>query len=100
MHNKIGAILAVTLVGVLLPSWGWYAPLQAQERKPAAGGQGLLKGIKAAPGFQVTLFAAPPDVRYPTCLAAAPTGEVFVGIDENGSLDQKPDRGRVVRCVD
>jgi putative heme-binding domain-containing protein len=25
---------------------------------------------------------------------------VFVGIDENGSLDAKPDRGRVLRCVD
>ena len=42
----------------------------------------------------------PPDVRYPTCLAAAPTGEVFVGVDENGSLDAKPGRGRVVRCID
>ncbi len=52
------------------------------------------------PGWKLTLFAAPPDVRYPTCLAAAPTGEVFVGIDENGSLDAKPGRGRVVRCVD
>ena len=25
---------------------------------------------------------------------------MFVGIDENGSLDAKADRGRVVRCVD
>ena len=46
------------------------------------------------------MFARPPDVRYPTCLAASPTGEVFVGIDENGSLDARPKRGRVVRCVD
>ncbi len=60
----------------------------------------LLKEIKSPPGFQVTLFAAPPDVHYPTCLTAAPTGEVFVGIDENGSLDAKPERGRVVRCLD
>jgi putative membrane-bound dehydrogenase-like protein len=60
----------------------------------------LLREIKAPPGFQVTLFAAPPDVHYPTCLTAAPTGEVFVGIDENGSLDAKPERGRVLRCLD
>ena len=39
-------------------------------------------------------------MRYPTCLASAPTGEVFVGIDENGSLDAKRGRGRVVRCID
>ncbi|WP_406697379.1 HEAT repeat domain-containing protein [Singulisphaera sp. Ch08] len=60
----------------------------------------LLEGIKAPSDFKVTLFAAPPDIRYPACLAAAPTGEVFVGIDENGSLDAKADRGRVVRCID
>src|SRR4029079_4501588 len=56
--------------------------------------------IKPAAGFEYSLFAAPPDVGYPTSLACAPTGEVFVGIDENGSLDRKVDRGRVVRCVD
>ena len=48
----------------------------------------------------MTLFAAPPDVSYPTCVAAAPTGEVFVGIDEDGSLGKAPDKGRVVRCID
>ncbi len=56
--------------------------------------------IKIAPGFEYNLFAAPPDVGYPTCIACAPTGEVFVGVDENGSLDRKPDRGRVIKCVD
>src|SRR3954471_22333685 len=60
----------------------------------------LLAGIKVPPGFSLTLFAAPPDIGYPTCLAAAPDGTVFVGIDENGSLDSKPNRGRVVRCID
>ncbi len=65
-----------------------------------AGQDGLLGEVKAPAGLQVTLFARPPDVRYPTCLAAAPTGEVFVGIDENGSLDSGPRRGRVVRCID
>jgi putative heme-binding domain-containing protein len=70
----------------------------AQAKKPTAAE--LLKGIKAPPGFAVTLFAAPPEVNYPTCLACAPTGEVFIGIDQNGSLDAKPGRGRVLRCLD
>ncbi|MGP0065364.1 MAG: discoidin domain-containing protein [Isosphaeraceae bacterium] len=65
-----------------------------------AGKDGLLGEIRAPAGFAVTMFAQPPDVSYPTCLAAAPTGEVFVGVDENGSLDAKPGRGRVVRCID
>ena len=65
-----------------------------------AGPDGLLGEVRIPDGFRATLFARPPDVRYPTCLAAAPTGEVFVGVDENGSLDAKPGRGRVVRCID
>src|SRR4051794_20726351 len=60
----------------------------------------LLKNVKAAPGFRVTLFAAPPEISYPVCLAAAPSGEVFIGIDENGSLGTKTNRGRILRCID
>ncbi len=65
-----------------------------------AGNDGLLGEIKTPVGFTVTLFAQPPDVSYPTCLAAAPNGDLFVGVDENGSLDARPGRGRVVRCID
>jgi len=72
----------------------------AATRPRSFGGKGLLSGVKAPEGFEATLFAAPPDVRYPTCLAATPSGEVYVGIDENGSLDAKPGRGRIVRCID
>src|SRR6187397_2116241 len=68
--------------------------LQANDEKQ------LLAGIKAPPGFKVTIFAQPPDVGYPTCLAAAPDGTLFVGVDENGSIDAKPNRGRVIRCID
>ncbi len=69
-------------------------------KKVTTDSQNVLKDIKVPPGFEATVFAAPPDVHYPTCLAATPDGEVFVGIDENGSLDAKTERGRVVRCVD
>jgi putative membrane-bound dehydrogenase-like protein len=62
--------------------------------------EAIQKMVKAPPGFKVTLFAAQPNISYPTCLAASPNGDLFVGVDENGSLDAKPDRGRVVRCVD
>src|ERR1051326_5697685 len=56
--------------------------------------------VKAPPGWNVTLFAAPPNVGYPTCLSTSPNGDLYVGIDENGSIDAKPGRGRVVRCTD
>lgn len=48
----------------------------------------------------MTLFAAPPEVAYPTCLAATPDGTVFVGVDRNGSLGARPQRGEVMRCID
>lgn len=59
-----------------------------------------LDGVKVPPGFLATIFAGPPDVSYPTCVAATPDGTVYVGIDENGSIDRQPDRGRIVRCRD
>jgi len=76
------------------------AALVAKNTPKKSDPKSVLKDIKVPPGFAASVFAAPPDVRYPTCLAATPSGEVFVGIDENGSLDAKGDRGRVVRCVD
>ncbi|MGB1725280.1 MAG: DUF7133 domain-containing protein, partial [Limisphaerales bacterium] len=51
-------------------------------------------------GFNLTVFAQPPLVNYPVCLTAASTGELFVGIDEQGSLGKEKGRGRVVRCLD
>lgn len=51
-------------------------------------------------GFTATFFAIPPVVNYPVCLTAAPTGEVFVGVDEMGSLGKEPGRGKILRCVD
>ena len=58
------------------------------------------KSVKVPAGWKATLFAAQPDVGYPTCLSTAPNGDLYVGIDENGSLDAKTNRGRVVRATD
>jgi putative membrane-bound dehydrogenase-like protein len=56
--------------------------------------------VQAPAGFDVTLFAAPPRVNYPVALAAAPTGELFVAVDEQGSIGRTPGGGKVLRCVD
>src|SRR5690348_16475261 len=68
--------------------------LGAQEMKQVAS------GIRPPEGFNLTVFAAPPDVSYVTCVAAAPTGPVFIGIDQDGSLGRKPGKGRIVRAID
>ncbi len=113
LNFKADGIRHVRLTGTAIEEghWGSFLELEVFGTKPASRAQvaarpsedrsaKLLKGIKVPTGWELSLFAAPPDVHYPTCLAAAPTGEVFVGVDENGSLDAKPGRGRVVRCVD
>ncbi len=104
----------VAITGLVPGRWGSFFEFEVhgtkmEERtisvseafKPkAVKGKGLLAGIKAPPGFEVTLFAAPPQITYPVCLASDPFGTVYVGVDENGSLDKQPGRGRIVRCRD
>lgn len=58
------------------------------------------KDVKAPEGFEVSLFAVPPEVNYPVCLTAAPTGELFVGVDPQGSLGKEPGKGKILRCID
>ena len=58
------------------------------------------EAVKAPEGFDIALFAAPPKVGYPVALAAAPTGELFVAVDEQGSIGRTPGGGKVLRCVD
>ena len=106
--------LRVTFLGSSGSYWGsfWefeaYAsaqlpPLKKAIRKaaPAAAvGSSSIADVKVPDGFKATLFGKPPEVNYPVCIAAAVTGEVFVGVDEQGSLGKKPGGGRVVRCID
>ena len=48
----------------------------------------------------VTNFSGPDMTPSPSCLAVAPTGEVFVGVDMIGSLGKKPGQGSIVKLVD
>src|SRR5688500_4973061 len=86
---------AITLCVAIL-ALGALAATPQSKPKPNK----LLEDVESPPGFEMTLFAAPPAVNYPTCLTATPRGEVFVGIDDQGSLGRDANRGRIVRCVD
>ncbi len=48
----------------------------------------------------ITHFAGHDLTPSPACLAVAPTGEVFVGVDMIGSLGKTPGKGSIVRLVD
>lgn len=81
--------------------WASFFEVEAYEGDPpAAKPQDPLKGVKAPPEFDVALFGEPPVVNYPVCLAATPAGELFVGVDENGSLGKVEGYGKVLRCAD
>ncbi|QMU28653.1 DUF7133 domain-containing protein [Adhaeribacter radiodurans] len=50
--------------------------------------------------LKITNFAGPDLTPSPACLAVAPTGEVYVGVDMIGSLGKDPGKGSIVRLVD
>ena len=70
------------------------------EKAVSESSDARLAGVQSPAGFEQTYFAGPPDISYPTCLEATPWGDVFVGVDLNGSLDREKNRGWVVRCRD
>lgn len=73
-------------------------PSSAKEGGPKPPAS--ISDVKAPDGFDVRMFASPPDVNYPVCITAAATGELFVGVDEQGSLGKEAGRGKVLRCID
>lgn len=60
----------------------------------------ILKDVKVAEGFDVTLFANSAAANYPVFVAAAPDGTLYVSSDGNGSVERKPNRGRIIRLRD
>ena len=50
--------------------------------------------------LESTKFSDASSTPSPACLCAAPTGEVFVGVDMLGSLGKGPGKGKIIRLVD
>lgn len=75
-------------------------PLLPEGVAGGAEGSASIEDVKAPEGFDVSLFAGPPQVTYPVCITTSIDGEVFVGVDEQGSLGKDLGRGKVVRCID
>ena len=106
--------LRLTFLGSKRSSWGSLWELEAYEGaapklqladaagngKESEGTNVTLGDVKVPEEFEVTLFGVPPEVNYPVCLTCAPNGDVYIGVDEQGSLGKQKDRGKVIRCVD
>ena len=82
-----------TSTGPALPKSGMIPRDTAYERK-------VLAAMKAPEGFTMLHYAGPPFAMYPTAVAPAPDGSVYVGVDLNLAQGAVKGRGRVVRLVD
>ena len=51
-------------------------------------------------GYELSNWAEPFDVDYPTALTAAADGTVYVSVDKNGSLGKEKNMGKIVSCSD
>jgi putative heme-binding domain-containing protein len=52
------------------------------------------------PELTITNFAGPDVTPSPACLAVAPTGEVYVGVDMIGSLGKDQGKGHILKLID
>lgn len=57
-------------------------------------------GLALPEGYELSIWAEPFDVEYPTAISAAADGTVYVSVDRNGSLGKLPKMGKVVSCKD
>jgi putative heme-binding domain-containing protein len=60
----------------------------------------LLKDVTVPKGFNKSIFAPWQMANYPTYVAAAPNGDLYVSSDGNASGNRSPGRGRVLRLRD
>ncbi|WP_342085886.1 DUF7133 domain-containing protein [Dyadobacter sp. OTU695] len=95
--------ITLSVSAFLLMLWSMTSTLQKEETsKPRILTRAdSLPNAAAWPAeLNVTHFAGHDLTPSPACLAAAPTGEVFVGVDMIGSLGKTPGKGSIVRLVD
>lgn len=60
----------------------------------------LLKAASWPNELTLNAFSGPTLTPSPACMAVAPTGEVYVGVDKMGSLGKEPGKGSIVRLLD
>lgn len=60
----------------------------------------LNKTLQWPADLMINVFSGPDLTPSPACMAVAPTGEVYVGVDMIGSLGKEMGKGKIVRFVD
>ncbi|MFL5580061.1 MAG: hypothetical protein ACJ8AO_06790 [Gemmatimonadaceae bacterium] len=97
-----------TLAAAAMSAQSPAAPSDVGPQFPARGTlvrdtvreRGVLEQVKVPEGFSAVVFAGPPIAMYPTVVAPAPDGSVYMGTDLNLAQGAVKGRGRIVRLVD
>ncbi|ACT91414.1 DUF7133 domain-containing protein [Dyadobacter fermentans] len=95
--------ITLSVSAFLLMLWTTTGTLKEETRPEArtlARADSLPNAAAWPAELNVTHFAGHDLTPSPACLAVAPTGEVFVGVDMIGSLGKTPGKGSIVRLVD
>lgn len=112
LDNHEFRFLKVTFLGSPTGSWGSICEIEAfsgnlpdlpkevSSATASPSSPASTNDVSVPVEFDVTLFAKPPEVNYPVCITAGQPGELFVGVDEQGSLGKEKGRGRIVRAID
>jgi len=110
IEGKEARYLKVTFLGSGAGSWGSIWEIEAYSGKlpdlpkevsqAKAETPATLGDVSAPDGFDVTIFGKPPEVNYPVCIAAGQPGELFIGVDEQGSLGKEKGKGKIIRAID
>ncbi|PWJ55943.1 putative heme-binding domain-containing protein [Dyadobacter jejuensis] len=84
--------------------WFWYFPEMGQPNKPSLSVAPVADSLPNAKSWpeqlNITNFSTSEWTPSPACLAVAPGGAVYVGVDKMGSLGKKPDHGSIVKLID
>lgn len=96
------APLALTLVtSLLLLSCSEQPTCEAVDSTAALKvSDSLSQALDWPAELEMTYFAGPELTPSPACLAVAPAGEVFAGVDMMGSLGKAPGKGAIIKLVD
>src|SRR5262245_1097369 len=103
----VALLLPLSAQGPAAPSAGPnppQTPIEAIPRLPVvtdAMVPAMLREIAVPDEFDVTVFATPPVMNYPTAIAPTPDGStLYVGSDGNGASGAYAGIGRILRLRD
>ncbi len=97
--------ISLSLVAGLMIIIGYTLKQKPDAFHSNSGSINISKTIAAVPPdgpeeLDITKFTGPDITPSPACLAVAPTGELFVGVDMIGSLGKTPGKGSIIKLYD